>query len=123
MLLRVDLPQQVTQQAGVQQPDGRAAAEGRVGARPCVPDRHHAGRDRIAVDDQAAVTVLDAGHHVDAGDRLAVAPVRRQRVPGQGRVEVDGSRRPRSALSRALVVSTTLQVPLSAGSVSTVTES
>ena len=68
------------------QPDRRAAAERRVGAGPRVADRDDAGGDRVAVDDEAAVPVLDAGHHVDAGDRFAVRPVRGERVSGQRRV-------------------------------------
>ena len=83
---RVGLAQQVAQQSGVDERDRRAPAERRVGARPGVAHRDHAGGDRVAVDDEATVPVLDAGHHVDIGDRLAVCPVRDERVPGDSRV-------------------------------------
>ena len=62
--------------------DRGTAADRRVRARPRVRDRSHAGGDGPPVDDEAAVPVLDLGHDLDVGDRIAVEPVREQRIAG-----------------------------------------
>ena len=58
----------------------------------------HAGGDGPSVDDEAAVPVLDLGHELDVGDRIAVEPVRDQGVAGDDPLpHLDVPRRPARA--------------------------
>ena len=64
----------------VQKPHGQTAARRRIRARPRIGDGDKTGRDRCAVDDEAAVAIGDAAHRQNRSDRLALEPVRVERT-------------------------------------------
>ena len=96
------LRQHVAQRNDMAEPDRRPAAEGRVGARPGVADRHESGDDRLIVDPVLAVTVLDPGEDVDVGERLSVDPVRGEGVAAHDAVEhIDPAKGPQRLVGGA----------------------
>ena len=117
------LAHEVAQRLRVHQSDRAPSADRGVGTGRRVPDRDEAGGHRGAVDDELTLTVLDAGHHRHVGDRLGVHPVRDEWERRTTSVHVSTSRHRRTGVSRALAMSPTPQVPLSAGRVSVDTES
>ena len=76
---------------------------GGIGARPGVGHGHHAGGDRLAVDHEAAVAVLQPGHHLDALlQRRPVEPVGDQRKAAHQRLPaVRLAQRPQRGVLRA----------------------
>ena len=97
-----DLAQQ--RRAGTRRGAGRSTPRGRPTGW-CTPTSRRARRRRwrraVAVD-EAAVAVLDLGHHGDVGDRLAVEPVGGQRVARHDPLpHVDVAGRPHRRVGRA----------------------
>ena len=78
-----DLPQHLR----VQHADAQAPACRRVRAGPGVADGGEPGDDRPPVDDEAVDAVEHPGHRQNAGQRLAVEPVRLERAGAHHPVE------------------------------------